>query len=96
MDEDSIADAVVILMEYTKMLVEGCRAVGLSALLTNKITTALNGTTCIVLSSGNTDIGHIPNLARRNETNEGHRLTIFVRLTDRPGSLMFVLHKKQT
>ncbi len=86
-DEDSIADAVVILMEHTKMLVEGGGAVGLSALLTNQITPAKNGTTCIVLSGGNIDIGLIPNLVRRNETNEGRRLTIFVRLPDRPGSL---------
>jgi threonine dehydratase len=74
-------------MEHTKMLVEGGGAVGLSALLTNQITPSKNGTTCIVLSGGNIDIGLIPNLVRRNETNEGRRLTIFVRLPDRPGSL---------
>jgi len=69
------------------MLVEGGGAVGLSALLTNQIAPAKIGTTCIVLSGGNIDIGLIPNLVRRNETNEGRRLTIFVRLPDRPGSL---------
>jgi threonine dehydratase len=44
-----------------------------------------------VLSGGNIDIGLIPNLVRRNETNEGRRLTIFVRLPDRPGSLAGLL-----
>ena len=86
-DEDSIADAVVLFMEHSKMLIEGGGAVGLSALLTNKIAPATSGSTCIVLSGGNIDIGLIPNLVRRNETNEGRRLTIFVRLPDRPGSL---------
>jgi threonine dehydratase len=86
-DEDSIADAVVLLMEHSKMLVEGGGAVGLAALLTHKIAPATSGSTCIVLSGGNIDIGLIPNLVRRNETNEGRRLTIFVRLPDRPGSL---------
>jgi threonine dehydratase len=86
-DEDSIADAVVMLMERSKLLIEGGGAVGLSALLTNKIKPAVKGSTCIVLSGGNIDIGIIPNLVRRNETNEGRRLTIFVRLPDRPGSL---------
>ena len=90
-DEDSIADAVVILMEHTKMLVEGGGAVGLAALLTNQIVPSQYGTTCIVLSGGNIDIGLIPNLVRRNETNEGRRLTIFVRLPDRPGSLASLL-----
>jgi threonine dehydratase len=90
-DEDSIADAVVLLMEHSKMLVEGGGAVGLSALLTQQITPAKTGSTCIVLSGGNIDIGLIPNLVRRNETNEGRRLTIFVRLPDRPGSLAGIL-----
>jgi threonine dehydratase len=86
-DEDSIADAVVLLMEHSKMLVEGGGAVGLSALLTQQVTPTTTGSTCVVLSGGNIDIGLIPNLVRRNETNEGRRLTIFVRLPDRPGSL---------
>jgi threonine dehydratase len=73
------------------MLVEGGGAVGLAALLTNQIAPSQNGTTCIVLSGGNIDIGLIPNLVRRNETNEGRRLTIFVRLPDRPGSLASLL-----
>jgi threonine dehydratase len=90
-DEDSIADAVVLLMEHSKMLVEGGGAVGLSALLTQQIKPTTTGSTCIVLSGGNIDIGLIPNLVRRNETNEGRRLTIFVRLPDRPGSLASIL-----
>ena len=90
-DEDSIADAVVLLMEHSKMLVEGGGAVGLSALLTQQVTPTTTGSTCIVLSGGNIDIGLIPNLVRRNETNEGRRLTIFVRLPDRPGSLASIL-----
>ena len=90
-DEDSIADAVVLLMEHSKMLVEGGGAVGLSALLTHQVTPTTTGSTCIVLSGGNIDIGLIPNLVRRNETNEGRRLTIFVRLPDRPGSLAGLL-----
>jgi threonine dehydratase len=91
-DEDSIADAVVLLMEHSKMLIEGGGAVGLSALLTQQLTPTTTGSTCIVLSGGNIDIGLIPNLVRRNETNEGRRLTIFVRLPDRPGSLASVLN----
>jgi threonine dehydratase len=86
-DEDSIADAVVLLMEHSKMMVEGGGAVGIAALLTHKVTPSTTGSTCIVLSGGNIDIGLIPNLVRRNESNEGRRLTIFVRLPDRPGSL---------
>jgi threonine dehydratase len=90
-DEDSIADAVVLLMEHSKMLVEGGGAVGLSTLLTQQLAPASTGTTCIVLSGGNIDIGMISTLARRHETQEGRRLFIAVKLTDRPGELAIFL-----
>jgi threonine dehydratase len=90
-DEDSIADAIVLLMEHSKMLVEGGGAVGLSALLTKQLAPASTGTTCIVLSGGNIDIGMISTLARRHETQEGRRLFIAVKLTDRPGELAIFL-----
>jgi threonine dehydratase len=85
--EDSVADAMVLLMERSKLLVEGGGAVGVSALLTNRFTPATNGSTCIVLSGGNVDIGLLPNLVRRHETRVGRRINVFVRLPDRPGAL---------
>jgi threonine dehydratase len=78
-------------MEHSKMLVEGGGAVGLSALLTQQITPTTTGSTCIVLSGGNIDIGLIPNLVRRNETNEGRRLIAFISLPDRPGAFAGLL-----
>jgi threonine dehydratase len=90
-DEDSIADAVVLLMEHSKMLVEGGGAVGLSALLTQQITPTTTGSTCIVLSGGNIDIGLVPNLVRRHETEAGRRLIAFIRLPDRPGAFAGLL-----
>jgi threonine dehydratase len=85
--EDSVADAMVLLMERSKLLVEGGGAVGVSALLTNTFTPSRTGSTCIVLSGGNVDIGLLPNLVRRHETKIGRRLNVFVRLPDRPGAL---------
>jgi threonine dehydratase len=69
------------------LLVEGGGAVGVSALLTAKFAPATSGSTCIVLSGGNVDIGLLPNLVRRHETKSGRRLNVFVRLPDRPGAL---------
>ena len=85
--EDHVADAMVMLMERSKLVVEGGGAVGLSALLAHRVRPTGHGVTCIVLSGGNVDIGNIPNLVRRHETTQGRRLTVFVRLPDRPGSL---------
>jgi threonine dehydratase len=55
------------------------------------VTPAKTGTTCIVLSGGNVDLGLIPNLVRRHETKEGRRLIVFVRIADRPGGLARLL-----
>ena len=89
--EDSVADAMMVLLERSKLYVEGGGAVGLAALMTGKISPASVGTTCIVLSGGNVDIGLVPNLVRRHETEAGRRLIAFIRLPDRPGSFAGLL-----
>ena len=78
-------------MERSKLLIKGGGAVGFADLLTNKIELPAKGSTCIAPFGGNIDIGIIPNLVSRNETNEGRRLTIFVCLPDRDGSLASLL-----
>jgi threonine dehydratase len=89
--EDSVADAMMVLLERSKLYVEGGGAVGLAALMTGKISPAAVGTTCIVLSGGNVDIGLVPNLVRRHETEAGRRLIAFIRLPDRPGAFAGLL-----
>ena len=86
-DEDSVADAMMILLERSKMYVEGGGAVGVSALLALRVKPAKRGSTCVVLSGGNVDMGLIPNLIRRHETKAGRRALLFVRVPDRPGAL---------
>ena len=86
-DEDSVADAMMILLERSKMYVEGGGAVGVSGLLISRVKPAKKGKTCIVLSGGNVDIGLIPNLISRHETKAGRRALLFARVSDRPGAL---------
>ena len=62
-----------------------------AALMTGKISPAAVGTTCIVLSGGNVDMGLVPNLVRRHETEAGRRLIAFIRLPDRPGAFAGLL-----
>lgn len=89
--EDDVADAMVLLMERAKLLVEGAGAVGVSALVRGNVKPAGEGTTCVVLSGGNVDLGLLPGLVRRNETKAGRRLLLFVRIADRPGGLAQLL-----
>ena len=87
-EENLVADALVMLMERSKLVVEGGGAVGLSALMADNVNLGGTGSTCIVLSGGNVDMGLIPNLVRRHETSMGRRLRIAARLPDRPGALV--------
>jgi threonine dehydratase len=91
-DEDDIADAMVMLMDRAKLYVEGAGAVGVAALRSRAVEPAGSGTTCVVLSGGNVDLGVIPGLIRRHETAAGRRLVIFARIDDRPGSLVRLLN----
>ncbi|HEX4981163.1 MAG TPA: pyridoxal-phosphate dependent enzyme [Ilumatobacteraceae bacterium] len=90
-DEESIADAMVLLMERAKLYVEGAGAVGVAALLAGRVVPAPVGTTCVVLSGGNVDLGVVPGLIRRHENAAGRRLTIFATIDDRPGGMAQLL-----
>jgi threonine dehydratase len=89
--EDDIAEAIVLLMEKAKLVVEGAGAVGVAALLGGGTGVAAAGTTVVVLSGGNVDAGLLAEVARHHETLAGRRLALFTTVSDRPGSLASLL-----
>ncbi|MHB8657769.1 MAG: threonine ammonia-lyase [Solirubrobacteraceae bacterium] len=89
--EDEVAEAMVFLLERSKLVVEGAGAVGVAALLSGRVAVAVPGTTAIVLSGGNVGAGLLGEVARRHETQSGRRLVLLARLPDRPGSLARLL-----
>ncbi|HEY0364620.1 MAG TPA: pyridoxal-phosphate dependent enzyme, partial [Solirubrobacteraceae bacterium] len=89
--EDDVAEAMVMLMEKAKLVVEGAGAVGVAALLGGQTAPAAHGTTVVVLSGGNVDAGLLASIARRHESEAGRRLVLFTRVPDRPGSLARLL-----
>jgi len=88
--EDEVSEAMVFLLERTKLVVEGAGAVGVAALLAGKLGPK-HGTTAIVLSGGNVDAGLLAEVARRHETQQGRRLVLQATLPDRPGTLALLL-----
>jgi threonine dehydratase len=92
-DEDPVAEAMVVLMERCKLVVEGAGAVGVAALLGGQVTASGDGTTVAVLSGGNVDPGLLAAVARRHETESGRRLVLLTRVADRPGHLAHLLAK---
>jgi threonine dehydratase len=90
-DEDAVAEAMVVLMERCKLVVEGAGAVGVAALLGGQVAAASSGTTVAVLSGGNVDAGLLASVARRHESESGRRLVLLTRVPDRPGGLARLL-----
>jgi threonine dehydratase len=90
-DEDAIAEAIVLLLERTKLVVEGAGAVGVASLLSGAAEPAPSGTTVVILSGGNIDPGVLADVTRRHETAKGRRLRLFTTIPDEPGSLASLL-----
>jgi threonine dehydratase len=89
--ESEIAEAIVMLLERTKLVVEGAGAVGVAALRAGAVEPAAEGTTAVILSGGNIDPGMLADVARRHETATGRRLRLFTTIPDEPGSLAALL-----
>jgi threonine dehydratase len=89
--EDDIAEAMVLLVERSKLVVEGAGAVSLAALLSGSAKTSAGGSTVAVLSGGNVDVGLLAAIATRHETRMGRRLRVFTRVSDLPGGLAGLL-----
>jgi threonine dehydratase len=89
--EDDVGEAMVFLLERTKLVVEGAGAVGVAALLVGIAPLTTAGSTVVVLSGGNVDAGLLGEVVRRHESQAGRRLVLLARLPDRPGSLAQLL-----
>ncbi len=100
--EDEIAQAMVLLLERAKLVVEGAGAVGVAAVLAGRIGVPAGarsgapaggpgGKTAVVLSGGNVDIGTLAPAIRLRETIAGRRLILFSVFPDRPGELAKLL-----
>ncbi len=85
-DDDEIASTILLLLERSKLLVEGAGAVGLAALLNGKL--SLSGKkVVVVLSGGNIDIPLLSRILEKGLAKAGRYLRLEVPLQDRPGAL---------
>ncbi|MGB2953555.1 MAG: threonine ammonia-lyase [Gaiellaceae bacterium] len=87
--DESITQAIVLLLERTKLLVEGAGAVGIAALLEGKI--GGSGSVAVLLSGGNIDPTLLISVMRHGLTVGGRYLVIRTRVPDRPGELVKLL-----
>ena len=85
-EEEEIAQAIVALLERTKLLVEGAGAVTLAA-ISNGRAGNISGKTVCLLSGGNIDVRTIAIVVERGLLAAGRYLKLKVELADIPGSL---------
>jgi threonine dehydratase len=85
-DEEEIANAILVLLEKEKTLAEGAGAVAMAVLLQRK--TNLKGKkTAALVCGGNIDVSLLAKIIERGLAKDGRRLRLRIHLTDRPGAL---------
>jgi threonine dehydratase len=88
--DDEVAEAMVTLLERSKLVVEGAGAASAAALLNGKVEVG-DGEVCAVLSGGNVDATRLTECIRMGETAAGRRLVFSTVLSDQPGELARLL-----
>jgi threonine dehydratase len=89
-EDEAIINAVLLLMERSKMVVEGAGATGLAAMLSGAIN--LEGKKVLVpLTGGNIDMNLVGRFIEHGLAATGRYFVIHTRLADRPGELMRML-----
>jgi threonine dehydratase len=84
--EEEIANAILVLIEREKSVVEGAGAVGLAALL-NRRFWVKERKIALILSGGNIDVTMISRIIERGLAKDGRLVRLDVKLPDIPGSL---------
>jgi threonine dehydratase len=84
--EDEIAQAMVLLLERAKLVVEGAGALGVAALMHDRIAAA-GQRVAVVLSGGNVDLQRLARIVEHGLMQAGRYMNITVGVDDRPGTL---------
>ena len=89
--DDEVAQAMVLLLERSKLVVEGAGAVAVAALMHGRVAAPEHGSVCAVLSGGNVDVSLLSEAIRLGETAAGRRMVLSTVVPDRPGALAGLL-----
>jgi threonine dehydratase len=89
--DDEVAQAMVLLLERSKLVVEGAGAVAVAALWQGRVEVPAEGEVCAVLSGGNVDASLLSECIRLGETAAGRRIVLSTVVPDRPGALAGLL-----
>lgn len=89
--DTEIADAILLLMERCKQIVEPAGATSVAAVLNGRIDVKGKRVVC-VMSGGNIDVSFVQTIIERGLVARHRRMKFIVTLLDRPGSLVQLLN----
>jgi threonine dehydratase len=88
-DEEEIANAILLLVEREKTVAEGAGAAAVAAMLQHR--TSLKGKkAAVVVGGGNIDVNFLSRIIERGLVKDGRLLRLRLRVPDHPGSLHHV------
>ena len=87
--DEEISEAIVLLLERGKLVVEGAGAASLAAVLAGRA--GGSGQVCALLSGGNIDPTLLISVMRHGLTLSGRYLIVRTKISDRPGELLKLL-----
>ncbi len=89
-DDEEIANAILYLLEKQKLVVEGAGAVGVAALIHDKIDLPKGSKVVSLLSGGNIDVTMLSVIIEKGLLKSYRKMKLVVTLVDKPGSLMLL------
>ena len=87
-DDEEIANAILFLLERQKIVVEGAGAVGVAAIMHNKLPELKGKKVAVLLSGGNVDVTLLSVIIEKGLLKSFRKMKLTVTLVDKPGSLM--------
>jgi threonine dehydratase len=89
-DEEELANAVLLLLEREKTVAEGAGAAALAALVAGRARLA-GKKVCVLVAGGNIDVNLLSRIIERGLVKDGRLVRLRVRIADHPGSLYRLL-----
>ncbi len=87
-NDDEIANAILFLLERQKIVVEGAGAVGVAAIMHEKVPGIKGKKVAVVVSGGNMDVTLLSVIIEKGLIKSHRKMKLTVTLVDKPGSLM--------
>ncbi len=88
-DDEEISEAIVLLLERSKLVAEGAGAAPVAAILAGRV--GGEGPACAVVAGGNVDATTLNSVVRYGLTVSGRHLVVALLIPDRPGELAHIV-----